>query len=50
MKDIKTFLKKKRKKKGQYGRERYTNISEDEKQKLFEYRKIHYRMRKDTLS
>ena len=38
MKDIKVFLKKKKKKK-QHGREGYKNLSEDEKQKLVEYRK-----------
>ena len=45
-KDIKTFQKKKKKKSGQYGRERYKNPSEGEKQKLVEYRKIYYRTRK----
>ena len=41
MKDIKIFLKKKKKKskKQQYSCERYKNLSEDEKQKLIEYRK-----------
>ena len=39
VKDIKMFLKKKKKKKQQYSRERYKNLSEDEKQKLVEYRK-----------
>ena len=34
---IKIFLKKK--KKPQYGHERYKNLSEDEKQKFVEYRK-----------
>ena len=43
------FLKKKKKKNGQYGRESYKNLSENEKNKLVEYRKIHYRMRKNTL-
>ena len=38
MKDIKTFLKKKRKKKQQYGGERYKNLSENEKEKLLEHR------------
>ena len=28
---MKTFLKKKKEEKGQYGRERYKNLSEDEK-------------------
>ena len=36
-KDIKIFLKKK--KGGQYGYERYKNLSEDEKQNLIEYKK-----------
>ena len=39
---MKIFLKKKKKKKQQYARERYKNISEDEKQKLFEYRKKYF--------
>ena len=39
MKDIKMFLKNKKKKKQQYGQERYKNLSEYEKQKLVEYRK-----------
>ena len=39
VKDIKIFLEKKKKKKQQYGREHYKNLSEDEKQKLVEYRK-----------
>ena len=33
----------------QYGRERYTNLPEGEKQKLDEYRKIYYKMRKRRL-
>ena len=37
-KNIKIFLKKKKKKR-QYGRERYKNLSEDQKQKVAEYRK-----------
>ena len=45
MKDIKIFLKKTKKKKQQYGRERYKNLSKDEKQKLAEYSKK-YRMKK----
>ena len=40
VKDIKIFLKKKKKKKRQYCHKRYTNLSEDEQQKLVEYRKI----------
>ena len=46
---MKIFLKKKKKKKQQYARERYKNISEDEKQKLFEYRKKYCRMIKKGL-
>ena len=49
VKDIKIFLKKLKKKKQQYGCERYKNRSEDKKQKLFEYRKKYYRMRKNAL-
>ena len=45
MKDIKVFLKKK-KRKQQYGHERYKNLSEYQKQKLVEYRKKYYEMRK----
>ena len=43
-KDIKTFSKKKN------GREGYKNLSEDQKQKLVEYRKKYYRIRKNVLS
>ena len=39
LKGIKIFLKRKKKKKQQYGRERYKNLSEDEKQRLVEYTK-----------
>ena len=39
----------KKKKKQQYGREQYKNLPEDEKQKLVEYRKKCYRMRKNAL-
>ena len=46
-KDIKIFLKKKKKKKQQYGFERDKSLSEDKKQKLVEYRKKYYRMRKN---
>ena len=35
-------------KKRQHSRERYKNLSEDEKQKLVEYRKKYYRMRKNA--
>ena len=48
VKNIKNFLKKK-KKKQQYGCERYKNLSKDVKQKLVDYRKKHYRMRKNVL-
>ena len=47
MKEI--FLKKKEKKKQQYGRERYKTLSEDEKNKLVEYRKKYYKMRRNAL-
>ena len=46
-KDIKIFLKKKEKR--QYGCERYKNLSEDVKQKLVEFRKKYYRMRKNAI-
>ena len=39
-KDIKIYLKKKKKKKQDYGSECYKNLSKDEKQKPVEYRKI----------
>ena len=48
-KDIKVFLKKKKKRKRQYDRERYKNLSEDQKQNLVEYRKKYYKMRKKAL-
>ena len=47
--DIKIFLKEKKEKKQQYGRERCENLSKDEKQKLVENRKIYHRMRKNHL-
>ena len=40
---------KKKKKKWQYGRERYKNLSENEKQKLVEYIKNYSRMKKNAL-
>ena len=46
MKYIKMFLKKKNKKERKYGGERYKKLSEDEKQKLVEYGKEYYRMKK----
>ena len=42
LKNNKIFLKKKKKTKQQYGSERYKNISENEKQKLVDYRKRYY--------
>ena len=46
---IKTSLiRKKTKSKKQYGSKQYKNLSEDEKQKLVEYRKIYYEMRKNN--
>ena len=39
----------KKKKKRQYGHERYKNLPEDEKQKLVEYSKKYYKMRKNAL-
>ena len=49
MKDIKIFIEKKKKKKQQHGSEPYKNLSEEEKQKLAEYRKKIYRMRKNII-
>ena len=49
MKNMKVFLKKKKKKKQQYGHEQYKNLPEDDKQRLVEYRKNYYKMRKNTL-
>ena len=49
MKDIKVFLKKKTKKKQQYGRQRHKNLPEDEKQKLDRYSKNYCKIRKNTL-
>ena len=46
-KDIK--IDKKNIKKRQYGRERYKNFSEDEKNKMVEYRKKYHRIRKSAL-
>ena len=48
MKDIKVLRKKKKVKKQQYGHERYKNLSEGEKQKLIDYRKKHYLMKKNA--
>ena len=47
--DINFFLRKKKKKKWQYGRDHYKNLSEDQNQKLLENRKKCYRMRKNVL-
>ena len=33
----------------QYGCERYTSLLEDEKQRLFKYRKKYYKMRKNAV-
>ena len=49
VKDIKVFLKKKKKKEWQNGLEQYKSLQEDEKQKLAEYRKKYYKMRKKSL-
>ena len=49
MKDIKIFLRKKKKKKQYDGRKSYKNLSEDEKQKLVDYREKYYGMRKNVL-
>ena len=48
MKDI-SLSKEEKEKKQQYRHESYKNISEYEKQKLVEYRKKYYRMRKNAL-
>ena len=44
VKNIKVFAKTKRKKKQEHGHERYKNLSEDENQKLVEYRKKYYKI------
>ena len=49
VKDIKVFLKKKKKKEWQNDLEQYKSLQEDEKQKLAEYRKKYYKMRKKSL-
>ena len=48
LRDIKFFLKMKRKIKRQYGCEQYKTVPEDEKQKLAEYRKKYYKTKKIT--
>ena len=47
MKDTKIFLQRKKKKKEQYGREIYKNLSEYGKQKFVECRKNYYRIGKN---
>ena len=54
MQDIKVFLTKKKKKSDNTKDdikiyEQYKNLSEDQKLKLVEYRKIYYKMRKNVL-
>ena len=49
MEDIKIFLIKEKEKKRQYGCEHYKNLSEDEKNKLIEYRKKYHKLRKNIL-
>ena len=49
MKDIKVFLKKEEKRKQQYGQEQCKSLPGDEKQKLVEYIKQYYKMRKKYL-
>ena len=41
-----SFSREEKEKKWQYGHERYKNLSKDKKQKLVEYRKKYYKMRK----
>ena len=48
MKDIKVSQKRKRRKQ-QYAFERSKNLPEDEKQKLIEYRKKSYKMKKNAV-
>ena len=49
VKDIKIFVKRKKKKQRQYGCERYKNLLEEEKQKRVSNRKKYYRMRKNVI-
>ena len=49
VKNIEVSLKKEKKKKWQYGSEQYKNLPEDKEQKLAEYRKKYYKMRKNAL-
>ena len=46
---ISKSLQKRNRKKWQYGRKHYKNLSKGEMQKLVGYRKKYYRMRKNTL-
>ena len=50
VKDIKIFIKKKKKKGNNMGMNVAKNLSEDEKNKLVEFRKKYYTMKKSTLS
>ena len=45
----KILSKEEKEKNNSIGHERYKNLPEDEKQKLFEYRKQYYKMRKNAL-
>ena len=45
-----SFKRSKNVKKQQYGRERYKNLLEHEKQKLAEYRKKYYKLGRNALS
>ena len=49
VKDIKIFVKRKKKNQRQYGCERYKNLLEEEKQKRVSNRKKYYRMRKNVI-
>ena len=44
-----SLSKKEKRKKRQYGSERYKNLPEDKKQRLVKYRKKYYKMRKNAL-
>ena len=46
--NIETYLKKIKKKKREYGKNRYRNMSEEKKQKLKEYQKQRYREAKES--
>ena len=47
MKDIKVFPKKKNRRRCEYERDRYKNLTEDEKQSLGEYGKKYYKVLKN---